>query len=48
MVDDLIGQQEVVLKSLGEYLGEVFGISGVTILGNGSIALIIDQIAFLK
>ncbi len=42
MVDSLIGEQEVVIKSLGRYLGEVRGISGATILGNGNVALIVD------
>ncbi|MEI4768556.1 chemotaxis protein CheA [Psychrobacillus sp. FJAT-51614] len=42
VVDSFIGQQEVVLKSLGEYLTSVFAISGATILGNGKVALIID------
>ncbi|MBO3650343.1 MULTISPECIES: chemotaxis protein CheA [Bacillus] len=42
VVDSFIGQQEVVLKSLGDYLTSVFAISGATILGNGEVALIID------
>lgn len=42
IVDSFIGQQEIVLKSLGNYLNEVFAISGATILGNGQVALIID------
>lgn len=42
MVDGLIGQQEIVIKSLGKYLGGVTFIAGATILGNGSVALIID------
>ncbi|WP_368237052.1 chemotaxis protein CheA [Bacillus velezensis] len=42
VVDSFIGQQEVVLKSLGDYLTNVFAISGATILGNGEVALIID------
>lgn len=42
MVDSLVGEQEVVIKSLGRYLGEIRGISGATILGNGSVALIVD------
>ncbi|MFD1417001.1 chemotaxis protein CheA [Oceanobacillus jeddahense] len=47
IVDELIGQQEVVLKSLGNYLGEVFAVSGVTILGDGEVALIIDPNALI-
>jgi two-component system, chemotaxis family, sensor kinase CheA len=42
IVNKFIGQQEIVLKSLGDYLGDVFGISGATILGDGQVALIID------
>ncbi|MDO6451534.1 chemotaxis protein CheA [Oceanobacillus profundus] len=42
IVDSFIGQQEVVLKSLGNYLKDVFAISGATILGNGEVTLIID------
>ncbi|MFJ8063801.1 chemotaxis protein CheW [Psychrobacillus sp. NPDC096426] len=42
VVDSFIGQQEVVLKSLGTYLSSVFAISGATILGNGKVALIVD------
>ncbi|MEC1546234.1 chemotaxis protein CheA [Bacillus halotolerans] len=42
VVDSFIGQQEVVLKSLGDYLTNVFAISGATILGDGEVALIID------
>ncbi|NMM51224.1 chemotaxis protein CheA [Paenibacillus aquistagni] len=41
-VDDFIGQNEIVLKPLGSYLGTVQGISGATILGDGQVALIID------
>ncbi|MGV8146369.1 MAG: chemotaxis protein CheA [Alkaliphilus sp.] len=46
VVDDLIGQQEVVIKSLGKYLASVKAIAGATILGNGSIALIVDTNSF--
>ncbi|BAC14499.1 two-component sensor histidine kinase [Oceanobacillus iheyensis HTE831] len=48
IVDGFIGQKEVVLKSLGNYLGEVFAISGATILGDGEVALIIDSNALVK
>ncbi|WP_085523957.1 chemotaxis protein CheA [Tuberibacillus sp. Marseille-P3662] len=41
-VRQLTGQQEVVLKSLGNYLGAIPGISGATILGDGHVALILD------
>ncbi|MEC1473715.1 chemotaxis protein CheA [Bacillus haynesii] len=48
VVDSFIGQQEVVLKSLGDYLTNVFAISGATILGDGQVALIIDCNALIK
>jgi two-component system chemotaxis sensor kinase CheA len=48
VVDQFIGQQELVLKSLGDYLGDVFAISGATILGDGQVALIIDPNALIK
>jgi len=47
-VDSFIGQQEVVLKSLGNYLSSVFAVSGATILGDGRVALIIDCNALVK
>ncbi len=42
IVDELIGQQEVVIKSLGSYLIDVKGFTGATILGDGRVALILD------
>lgn len=42
IVNEFIGQQEIVLKNLGTYLPSVFAISGATILGDGQVALIID------
>lgn len=48
VVDSFIGQQEVVLKSLGNYLTNVFAISGATILGDGEVALIVDSNALVK
>lgn len=41
-VDRLLGQQEAVIKSLGSFLGDIPGVSGATILGDGHVALIID------
>ncbi|MEH7438402.1 chemotaxis protein CheA [Neobacillus drentensis] len=46
VIDTVVGQQEIVLKSLGEYLTNLSVISGATILGNGQIALIIDSNQF--
>jgi two-component system chemotaxis sensor kinase CheA len=42
MVDDLLGQQQVVAKTLGEGVGKVAGVSGGAILGDGRVGLIID------
>jgi two-component system, chemotaxis family, sensor kinase CheA len=42
IVDRLIGEQEVVIKSLSRFCGDVAGISGATILGDGRVALIVD------
>lgn len=41
-VDALLGEQDVVIKSLGTLLGDVAGLSGATILGDGRVALIVD------
>jgi len=41
-VDELIGQKEVVIKSLGNYLGNVPGIAGSTIMGDGKVVMILD------
>lgn len=42
VVDDLLGQQEIVIKSIGKYINNHKIISGATILGNGEVALILD------
>lgn len=42
MVDKIIGKTEVVIKSLGEGLGKIKGVSGAAILGDGRIGLILD------
>ncbi len=42
MVDELIGKQEVVIKSLGETLKDIPGIAGGAILGDGRVGLILD------
>ena len=47
-VDEFIGQSEVVLKTLGQYLTNIEAISGATILGDGQVALIIDPNALIK
>ncbi len=47
VVDELIGQQEVVIKSMGKYIKVPKMISGATILGNGEVALILDTNALI-
>jgi two-component system chemotaxis sensor kinase CheA len=42
MVDELLGKQEVVIKSLGGYMTDVEGVAGGTILGDGRVGLILD------
>jgi two-component system chemotaxis sensor kinase CheA len=42
LVDELVGQQQVVIKSLGDSVGTVPGVSGGAILGDGTISLILD------
>lgn len=42
VVDQLVGQQEIVIKSLGQLLNGIRGIAGATILGNGQVSLILD------
>jgi two-component system chemotaxis sensor kinase CheA len=48
LVDSLQGQKEVVIKALGNYLGDVPGIAGSTILGDGSVILVIDVGQFIE
>jgi len=48
VVDSLLGQKEVVIKSLGGYLGTVPGIAGSTILGDGRVIMIIDVGEMMK
>ncbi|MBR3306332.1 MAG: chemotaxis protein CheA [Lachnospiraceae bacterium] len=47
VVDELIGQLEIVIKSLGKYINKCKFISGATILGDGEVALIIDSNALI-
>jgi two-component system chemotaxis sensor kinase CheA len=48
MVEELVGQQEIVIKSLGNLLGGLPGIMGATMRGDGSIALILDIPSFFQ
>ena len=42
VVEKLVGEQEIVIKSLGGYIGDIHGLAGATIMGDGSVALILD------
>ena len=48
IVDELIGQQEIVVKSLDQFIGGVNGLSGASILGNGQVVLILDVSSLVK
>jgi len=48
LVDDLLAQQQFVIKSLETNYKRVAGISGATILGDGTVALIVDVAGFIK
>ncbi len=48
LVDDIIGNRQVVIKPLPEYMGEIRAISGCSILGSGEISLILDTTALVK
>lgn len=47
VIDELLGQQEIVIKSLGKYIRHCKFISGATILGDGEVALILDANALI-
>jgi two-component system chemotaxis sensor kinase CheA len=42
LIDEVVGNQQIVIKSLSEYLGKIEGISGCSILGDGTVSFIID------
>lgn len=43
LIDEVIGNQQIVIKSISDHLGNVEGVSGCSILGDGSVSLIIDS-----
>jgi two-component system chemotaxis sensor kinase CheA len=47
-IDDLVGQQQVVVKNLESNYRKVAGISGATILGDGGVSLILDVAALIR
>ena len=48
VVDTLVGQEEIVIKSLGDYLQGIDGIAGATIRGDGRVTLIVDVAALMN
>jgi two-component system chemotaxis sensor kinase CheA len=48
LVDELVGQRQTVIKGLSGYLGNVRGLAGCTVLGDGSISLIIDVAKLIR
>jgi two-component system chemotaxis sensor kinase CheA len=48
IVDALVGEEEVVVKSFGSLIGDIPGISSAAILGDGQIALIVDVQGLFK
>ena len=48
LVDELLGQQQVVIKSLGDGLGRVQGVSGGSIMGDGRVSLILDVAGLIQ
>jgi len=48
VVDKLMGRQEIVIKALDDYVGETDGIAGATILGDGSVVLILDVAGLIE
>jgi len=42
LIDEVLGNQQIVIKSLSEYLGKVEGVTGCSILGDGTVSFIID------
>jgi two-component system chemotaxis sensor kinase CheA len=48
IVDRLVGQEEIVIKSLGEFLRDIDGIAGATIRGDGGVTLIVDVVALMQ
>lgn len=47
-VDEVIGQHQTVIKALGKVYEGIKGLSGATILGNGSVALILDTATLIQ
>ncbi len=48
VVDEVLGYHQIVVKALPEYLGNMKGVSGCTVLGNGDVSLIVDTSSLVK
>ncbi len=48
IIDRLLGEEDVVVKPLGTFIGDIAGISSAAILGDGQVALIIDVFGLFK
>jgi two-component system chemotaxis sensor kinase CheA len=48
IVDELMGQQEIVIKSLSSFIKDVKGVTGATVLGDGKVSLILDVVGLLE
>ena len=48
LVDEIVGYHQIVVKSLPEYMGQMRGLSGCSVLGNGEVSLIIDTSSLMK
>jgi two-component system chemotaxis sensor kinase CheA len=48
IVDSLVGEEDVVVKPLGAFVGDIPGISSAAILGEGQVALIVDIFGLFK
>jgi len=47
-VEDMLGDEEIVIKPLGKFFGDIEGISGATITGDGNIVLILDPVGLVR
>ena len=48
LVDELLGQQQVIIKNLGQWFGGIEGVSGGTIMSDGRVSLILDILGLIK
>lgn len=48
LVDEIVGYHQIVIKALPEYMGQMKGLSGCSVMGNGDVSLIVDTSTLLK